>query len=369
MRLYLYSVLLFSFLLNFSFNLSAQNNKFSNLVIESNYHYGYLLPEYTFFNYLTNDAVKAFDIELKKELKGEKLWERVYHYPSVGLATYCGSLGNDTVFGKVISVYPFLNFPLIERGKILFSIQIGIGGAYSTEEFNIENNYYNIAIASHLNIWVQAKSGITYKINDKYSVSAGTAFGHFSNANFSEPNLGLNFWTFYGGASIAVSEETKRNSEPIPLFKRKNEYAFIAAGGGKHTRRFAEQAYFAGSISGEYKRITGYKFAFGGGIDFFYDASIPDEMLRAGISEVKNIYKLKSGMHLSQELIIGKFSIIIQEGMYIGFKDYLYKHLMYNRGIVRYKFSKHFFADIAMKTNLNILDVAEVGIGYYTHRK
>jgi len=278
-------------------------------------------------------------------------------------------LGNDTVFGKVFSVYPFVIFPLIEREKILFSIQIGIGAACSTEKFDVKKNYYNIAIASYLNIWFQAKSGITYKINDKYSVSAGTAFGHFSNANLSEPNLGLNFWTIYAGVNIAVSETTKRNSEPILPFKRKNEYALIIAGGGKHTRRFAEQAYFAGSVSGEYKRVAGYKVAFGGGVDFFYDASIPDEMLRGDISEIKNIYKLKSGMHLSQELIIGKFSIIIQEGMYIGFKDYLYKHFMYNRGIVRYKFSKHFFADIAMKTNLNILDVAEIGIGFYTNRK
>ncbi len=370
MREFFYIIIWLNFFLNLSFsNLSAQQNRFSDLKISANYRYGYLLPEYPFFSYLTNDAVKAVNIELKKELKGYKLWERLYHYPSVGFASYYGSLGNDTVFGKVISVYPFADFPLIEREKILFSIQIGIGAAYSTEKFDIEKNYYNIAIASHLNIWFQAKSGITYKINDKYSVSAGTAFGHFSNANLSEPNLGLNFWTFYGGANIAVSEMTKRNSEAIPAFKRKNEYAFIIAGGGKHTRRFAEQSYFAGSVSGEYKRIAGYKFAFGGGVDLFYDASIPDEMLREDIAEVKNIYKLKSGMHLSQELIIGKLSLIIQEGMYIGFKDYLYENLMYNRGIVRYKISKHFFADIAMKTNLNILDVAEIGIGYYTNGK
>lgn len=346
-------------------NLKAQNSHLNDAHLKADYHYGFLLPEYPFLNYLTNDGVKAFDIELTKDLTGKKLWERVYNYPSVGIAGYYGSLGNDTVFGKVFSLYPFVRFPLFERKKILFSSQIGIGLAYSLNKFDIENNYYNIAVASHFNIWFQAKLDFTYRVNDKFNFSLGTTFGHFSNANLEEPNLGLNFWTVYSGIDYYLRKKTERITCKIPDFKKKTEFAVIIAGGRKQTRRFAEQSYFAASVSGEYKRVFGYKFAAGGGVDIFYDASIPDEMRLAGIAEVKNIYKLKSGFHISQEFIVGKLSIIIQEGVYLGYKDYLYKHTMYNRGILRYKFSKHFFTDIAMKSNLNILDVAEIGLGYY----
>lgn len=351
----------------FSINLSAQNSFFNDTHFKADFHYGFLLPEYHFFNYLTNDGIKAFDIELTKDLKGKKIWERVYHYPSVGIAGYYGSLGNDTVFGKVTSLYPFIKLPLFERNKILFSSQIGTGIAYSSNKFDIENNYYNIAVASHFNIWFQAKLDFTYRVNDKINFSIGTAFGHFSNANLAEPNLGLNFWTSYAGADYYFSEKTKRIKDIIPEFKEKNEFDLVIAGGGKHTRRFAPNAYFAGSVSGEYRRILGFKFAAGGGADIFYDASIPDEMKLAGINDIKNIYKIKTGFHISQQLIVGKLSLIIQEGFYLGFIDKLNHHKMYNRGIIRYKISKNIFVNLAMKTNLNILDVAEFGIGYYTN--
>ncbi len=349
----------------FVVKLNAQKTAFNDLYLGADYHYGFLLPEYPFFNYLTNDAVKGFDIKFVKDLKGSKLWERTYNYPSVGLSFYHGSLGNDTVFGKVSSVFPFIKFPLLEKNKILISSGIGVGAAYANEKFDLQQNYYNIAIASHFNIWFQAILEFKYRMNKNISFSAGTAFGHFSNANLAEPNLGLNFWTFYTGTAVCISKQSKRNEGAVSPFKKKNEFALIVAGGGKHTRRFADQFYFAGSVSIEYRRILGYKFATGSGADFFYDASIPDEMKRAGISDVKEIYKIKSGMHFSQELIIGKLSVIIQEGIYLGFKDHLSKHIMYNRGIVRYKLTDHIFVNLAMKTNLQVLDVAELGLGYY----
>ena len=361
-KLKFFFVLFFLALLQF---VNAQKNKFSDLHLKAKYHYGFLLPEYNFFNYFTNNAIRAFDFEITKDLKGNKIWEQVYHHPSVGISFYHGSLGNDTVFGKINTIYPFISFPVIENNRFLFSIRVGAGPSYATKKFDLQNNYYNIAIASHFNIWFRTALDLTYKINNKFSVSSGTAFGHFSNANLAEPNLGLNFWTFYTGADYYLTYKTARKKDIIPNFDKKNEFVFIIAGGGKHTRRFAEQSYFAGSLSGEYKRIFGYKVGVGCGADIFYDASIPDEMQRAEIYEVKEIYKLKSGFHLSQELIVGKLSLIIQEGVYVGFIDHLSNHIMYNRGIIRYKFSKHFFANMAMKTNLWILDVAEIGIGYY----
>lgn len=364
MKLYQKLFLTFIFLsfLQYSF---SQKMRYSNLHLNADYHYGFLLPEYNLFNYLTNDAIRGVEINLTKDLKGDKLWERVYHYPSVGLSFYYGSLGNDSVFGRLSTVYPYIYFPLIQKNHFQLSYKLGVGPSYVTKKFDLETNYYNIAIASHFNIWFRSALDFKYQISNVFSVSTGTAFGHFSNANLAEPNLGLNFWTFYAGADVNISKQTEKNKDIIPGFKKKNEFAFIVACGGKHTRRFAPKSYFAGSLSGEYRRILAYKGALGLGADVFYDASIPDEMKLAGISDVKNIYKVKTGFHTSQELIVGKLSLIIQEGFYVGFTDHLNHHKMYNRGIIRYKFSDHLFVNMAMKTNLWILDVAELGVGYY----
>ena len=208
-----------------------------------------------------------------------------------------------------------------------------------------------------------------YKASEKFNFLAGTAFGHFSNGNMAEPNLGLNFWTFYSGLDYYITKQTENIVKEVPDFKSGNEFAFIVAGGAKHTRRFAEKVYFAGSFSGEYRRILGYKGALGTGADFFYDASIPDEMQRAEITEIKDIYKIKTGIHFSQELIVGNLSLIVQEGFYVGFTDKLNNQLMYNRGIVRYRIFDKIFVNLAMKTNLWVLDVAELGLGYYFRTK
>ena len=348
----------------FTQNLTAQKTLFSDIRIKSDYYTGFLLPEYEFVNYFAIDNIKAFDIEIVKDFKGQKLWEQVYNYPSIGISFYHGTLGNNLVFGNVTALYPSISIPLFEKKKFLISSETGIGIAYASEIFNLENNYRNIAVASHFNIWFREALNLSYQINEKFSVSTGTAFGHFSNANLREPNLGLNFWTFYAGADALISRKTEKITKQIPEFIKKNEFALIIAAGGKHTRRFAERSYFAGSFSGEYRRILGFKGGLGTGLDIFYDASIPDEMKRAGKTNIKQIYKLKTGIHLSQELRVGKLSLIIQEGFYIGFKDYLNNRLMYNRGIVRYRISDRLFLNMAMKTNLWILDVMELGLGY-----
>ncbi len=352
-----------------SYYAQGQNTILNGVSLKADYHCGFLLPEYKLFNYLVNKPIQAFDIELTKDLKGTKLWQRVYHYPSVGLSYYYGSLGNDTVFGKVHVLYPFLSFPLLDRKRILLSARIGVGAAYASHKFDVQKNYYNIAIASNFNIWFRTALDFSYRLNEKINLLSGMTFGHFSNANLEEPNLGLNLWTFYTGANYYIGRRAKRDTTVIPPFKSKNEYAIIAAGSGKHTRRFAERSYFAASLSAEYKRILGYKGALGAGVDFFYDSSIPDEMRREGYTEIKEQYRVKTGVHLSQELIVGDFSLIIQEGIYLGFTDRLNKHIMYNRGIVRYRISKHFFVNLGMKTNLWILDVAELGAGYYFRTK
>ncbi len=55
----------------------------------------------------------------------------------------------------------------------------------------------------------------------------------------------------------------------------------------------------------------------------------------------------------------------IQEGFYLFLTDKLYQHKMYNRGIIRYKITDRLFINLAMKSNVVVLDVMEAGIGYY----
>ena len=342
----------------------SQNNKFSNIKMSAKYHYGYFLPEYPFFDYLVNDNINVFEYNIQKEVSGKNLWHKVYKYPSTGISLFYSELGNNSIFGKTVAINPYIQFNLLKKEKIDLRYQLGFGICYVTHHFDFQENYHNIAVGSHLNIWLNSELTASYHFYNDISLLIGTAFNHLSNANLAEPNIGLNSWTFFSGIQANINKKEKIYDYEIPKFNQKNEYSVIIAGGIKQTRRFAEEHYFSGSISLEYKRKLGHKFSIGAGSDLFFDASVPDEMIREGINDVKNLYKYKNGFHLSQEFIFGKISLIFQEGLYFFLTDHLYNHKMYNRGILRYKFSDHFFVNIAMKSNIVVLDVMEIGVGY-----
>ncbi len=356
-------IIIFLFVLKIGNSQSFFNTNDINL--KANYQQGVLLFEYDFFNYIVDDKIKAFEISISKEFKGEREWQRLYKYPSVGISFFHTSLGNDSIYGKAFAVNPFIKFNLLTKPKFKIQYSVGVGLTYATKHFDLETNYANIAIASHLNIWFNTELYASYKIYKDLSLIAGTAFSHLSNANLAEPNIGINTWTFLVGAEIQVGKKSKKNTEPISKLKYKNYYNFNIAGGVKHTRRFAKKSYFSGSVEFDYNRILNHKFALGIGADLFQDNSIPDEMKRAEYELIKESYKYKSGIHISQEIIFGDVSFILHEGMYIGFLDKLNHHKFYNRGILRYKFSDHFFVSSAMKTNIFVLDMMEVGLGYY----
>ena len=72
----------------------------------------------------------------------------------------------------------------------------------------------------------------------------------------------------------------------------------------------------------------------------------------------------QTGIHFSQSIVYNRFSITIQEGIYIGLKNHIYQKLMYNRGIVKYRITENFTLRLAMKSHLHILDYPEFGFGW-----
>jgi len=343
----------------------SQNSFFNDTHLRINYLKGFLLPEYDFITFLTNDNITGYELDVYKELTGKKLWHRVYKYPSIGISFIHTSLGNDEVFGNATAINPYIRFNLLSKQKFKLEYNLGVGLAYANKKFDLNTNYQDIPIGSHLNIWFNTELSASYKIYKNISLTGGTVFNHISNANLAEPNIGLNLWDLMLGIDAEIGKTTEKNIDPVPKFKPLNQFAVILAGANKHTRRFAEETYFTASASFEYKRILGHKISLGTGADLFYDSSVPDEMFREGISEIKDLYKYKTGFHFSQELIIGKLSLGIQEGIYILLTDKLNKNIMYNRGIMRYKISDNLFLNLAMKSNIVVLDVMEIGIGYY----
>jgi hypothetical protein len=236
---------------------------------------------------------------------------------------------------------------------------------YATKKFDLENNYQNVSVGSHLNVHFNFKLGTKFNLNKKICFNSGLSFTHYSNANMAEPNLGVNLVTAFAGLNYQIRPVPTRIQQTIAEHQRKHEFALIYAAGGKHTRALQSTIYFTSSFSFEYKHHTFRKVHFGGGLDLSYDSATETEMSAPGKSVYRPIYDYRTGFHFSQELVYDRFSFILQEGFYLGLIDRVANSPMYNRAILRWKFNEHILMHLSMRSHLHILDYPELGIGYY----
>lgn len=344
--------------------LSAQEKNLDNISITVKYYSGFILPEYSNLTYLVTEKVQSTSISLSKQTTGKNIWEQLYNYPEYGLTFFYSTLGNDKVHGREIALYPYFVLNILSREKLRFYNQTGMGIAYVTRKFDPVNNYLNVAVGSHINIHFNLKFGLSYKVMSKMKVHAGISFEHFSNAKTQDPNLGLNYFTGYSGLSYQIGNYTPVRNLEITSPQSKKAYEIILSCGSKRPSGFKSKSYFTASATFELKWKPLRALHFGVGADVFYDASTQIEMFAQRPVDYKNTDDFLTGIHLSQEFLYGRLSLILQEGLYVGLKDKGNRPVMYNRGIVRYGVLRHYFIQLAMKSHLHILDYPEIGLGY-----
>lgn len=351
--------------------LFAQPDSTQTFHIRANYQVGVMLPEYGFMHYLANDFTRSAEINFLFQTSGKSKWERMYRFPGFGAAFYWTTMGNDSVFGTQYTLYPYYKLSIIDKKKWGLAYQMGVGASYATKKFDLDQNYQNLAIGSHFNIHYHADVLAHFKLYKNVALNTGITFSHISNANLSEPNVGLNIASVFAGVDVGFGKYATRNTEKYPPFidvyetgDKKYGWEIMLCGGMKHTRTFESFQYPAVALQAAWKHRSRYKFAWGAGVDFFYDSSVESQLVRKG-KTFKPSYAYMSGVHVSQEFIYNRASFLLQEGVYLGLTEKLNGRSIYTRAICRYKFTNHLFANITMKSHLHILDFPEFGIGYY----
>ena len=341
----------------------AQSKFTDDLSVRAYYHYGFVIPEYQYFTYLVKDNVRSFELNLSKQTIGKNYWQQLYKYPEYGISIFYSTLGNDDVFGREIAFYPYFITHIISKKKFSLDNQIGMGLSYVTKRFDLDNNYQDIGVGSKMNIHFNFKLGGKYQLQKKVFLNSGIAFDHFSNGNLQEPNLGINYVTFYGGIGYLIGDQSEKISHQVEPHKPGNEFNVIYSFGAKHSRALQSNLYFTSSVSLELRRKLFRKFHMAIGPDLFYDSSAKTDMQNVAV--YKTIYNYRTGIHISQEFVYDKLSLVLQEGVYLLLVDKVNYNVMYNRGIIRYKISDQLFINISMKSHLHILDYPELGLGFY----
>ena len=324
---------------------------------------GYVLPEYRFFNLITQDYAYNYELSLLKKSSGKNSWEQLYNYPAYGLRIMHSTLGNNEVLGKVWGIYPYFQLTLINYRKFQLNSQIGLGYSRVNRKYNAETNFLNVAIGSYGNAHFNARLIASYQILDRLKLRTALNLDHFSNANTAEPNLGINYLTWMSGLSYSIGESSPKQKPGLPEKSGYLEQELMFSVGGKRSRLLSSDFYRTHGFSYELRKQSFRALHLGLGADLFYDTSVKDRMKKEG-KNYRSQDQFQSGLHISQTLVYQRFSLTLQEGIYLGFREKVENHRFYTRGIAKYKVKEHFAVRIAMKSHLHILDYPEIGVGW-----
>ena len=176
---------------------------------------------------LTKGPVLGGEIAFELASDGSKQWQKDFNMPDLGFALQVLDLGNPKITGQMISLYPYINIPMVNSEKIRFNAKMGMGAAFATKPCDLEAAIadpraikqkaaeYNFAIGGVFNFAISAGLNIEVPVHKNVSLTADVMFNHISSASTSQPNAGLNMFNGYVGLKYLFNEELEIRNEEL----------------------------------------------------------------------------------------------------------------------------------------------------------
>jgi len=313
------------------------------------------------------------DINFIWHTYGKKEWQQRRHYPRLGIAIAGINYGIDSVYGKMIGIYPNITFPLVSGNKLEWTLRVGDGIGYVSRQFSRTDpvNTVNVAIGSKLNDLIMIATDAGYRINNHWNIKAGAFVTHISNGSVRKPNLGVNV----AGACAGViyfpntSRPARIEHDPKQLSNRyllQLRYSMSLVSANTPGGPLYPVYIGTGYISRRWRSVNK---AFAG-IDYSYHENIYAHLRNNGLESGKEAQlSYKSAVIAGNEFLLGRVGITLQVGAYIA-KSYLHKEDVYEKVSLNYYCVqkehgpiKEFFVFTSLKSHLNVAEMGEFGIG------
>ena len=304
---------------------------------------------------ITKGPVLGGEIAFELASDGSKQWQKDFNMPDLGFALQVLDLGNPEITGQMISLYPYINIPMVNSEKIRFNAKMGMGAAFATKPCDLDAAIadpraikqkaadYNFAIGGVFNFAISAGLNIEVPVHKNVSLTADVMYNHISSASTSQPNAGLNMFNGYLGLKYLFNEELEiRNEEysipnskfQIPNLEKRWSGEVILSGGVKKLYYKDEKYFGTASLNVEGYYHTCRQHRIGLGLDLFYDGAYAQtvaqdtsgkyywtrENTQFGRTFTPNNNfenKLRLGLNIANELTIGKVGIFFHFGLYL----------------------------------------------------
>ncbi|MCX6312575.1 MAG: acyloxyacyl hydrolase [Bacteroidetes bacterium] len=362
----------------FSLRLSAQRDTISapnckQIFISASYQYGFFWAHRSTMDGLVKKHLQGFEVDVIRTGTGEHSYDQPYHYPWIGLAVHVIPLGNPTVLGTGIGIYPFINFPLGKRSRIVkMNIRFGWGAGYVTKCFDPLENHANVAIGSHLNVCMSLRYDLMWKLNDDNYLEFGIGITHFSDGAAKLPNLGVNLPMLSVGYHHAVIQ--KLCTKPSPEFETKSEktlgilanphwhFNTLVVTGFNDTDPPGGNRYAVLNIVTSAMVRTARKARFGAGLDLMYSDAIRKRLWVEDSLHTTVLQNFQVGGKVCYEFVVGRVFFPIEMGAYI--RSRYDNGLFYTRFGARYLVGQHLILNVSLKTHWARAEYLEYGLGW-----
>ena len=312
---------------------------------------------------LTKGPVLGGELAFELASDGSKQWHKDFNMPNLGFALQVLDLGNPEITGQMISLYPYINIPMVNSEKIRFNAKMGMGAAFCTKPCDLEAAIsdpraikqkaadYNFAIGGVFNFAISAGLNIEVPVHKNVSLTADVMFNHFSSASTSQPNSGFNMFNGYVGLKYLFNEELERVDDREGII-RNEEYSTpnsslltpnslkrwsgeVILSGGFKKLYYKDDKYFGtASLNLEGYYHTCRQHRIGLGLDLFYDGAYAQTVAQDASGKYywtkENTHfgrtftpnnnfenKLRLGLNIANELTIGKVGVFLQVGLYL----------------------------------------------------
>ncbi len=348
---------------------SFSQEKEHTLYLDINYFKGNIALHNNDILHLIQGHPEGFILSWSKKTYGFNAWEQRFNYPDYGVSFAYQNLKND-VLGNVSSLYAHYNFYFLKRNLMM---RIGQGLAITTNPYNKEENFRNIAFGSKLMSSTYVM--LNYKkerIINNLGLQAGLSLIHYSNANVKAPNTSINALTLNLGVTYNLDdEELEYKTAPTDSIKKKFTEPIkynLAFRSGINESDVVGSGQFPFYIFSAYadKRIN-VKSAFQFGTDVLFSNFLKELIAYQSVAFPENNvignedYK-RVGVFAGHELFINKTSLITQLGYYVYYPFDFEGRTYFRVGLKRY-FTNKWFGALTLKSHGAKAEAVEFGIG------
>ena len=326
---------------------------------------GFFIPHRETLPQLQQGHSQTLELCYLTQTDGTQSWHQDYRGPQKGIGFFYIDLGNKKELGDFYSLYPFVALPLAGKPSNGLMLRMGVGLAYVTKTWDLQDNLFNTAIGSHVNYGILM--ALRYqRMMGRFMVSSGLSMSHASNASIRLPNLGVNV------ANLDLSIAWRMNPEQRPFSRTENyttsgieAWSVFTSFGMRQSNSFLNNQHGVQEIRLLWENDFSPKLSYNLGADVIHNRATYQEFDSDTLS---GLFYLQTGINIGIKMRFGTASLFLQNGFYLtqGVQD---QGGLYHRFGGRKQLNDQWTVELSLKTHYAKADYLAAGIGYTFKQK